>query len=291
MDPGVDVSAALAAAVAAAAEIAKNGFETGMFLPTENAVTANAPASSEARNEEAPNPQSEVTAAAPSQEHQSEQPVRERAASSASDQYSGEDASGDITTEKHNNDLSSVNSSENVGFSPGEKTFEETEEDAARRLARSRERNREHARRTRLRKKAQLEALQSKVRGLQAEKRVLKQKIEECSIASILVGLAEPDQEEQQDDTVNMLDDTIKNTEKKDQGAKISMLTTGKRKRFASVHESSEENKPVQPLKIKIDGEIREIGPKSHINWKSGVYSDEDGVQRQLTSEQLESLR
>ena len=43
------------------------------------------------------------------------------------------------------------------------------EEDAGERLARSRERNREHARRTRLRKKAQLQVLQGRVKELQEE--------------------------------------------------------------------------------------------------------------------------
>ena len=66
----------------------------------------------------------------------------------------------------------------------------ETEGDAVKRLSRSRERNREHARRTRLRKKVQLDALQQKVKMLEAEARILCQTIEECSIASILVGLS-----------------------------------------------------------------------------------------------------
>ena len=176
----------------------------------------------------------------------------------------------------------------------GEKTFEEeSEEDAAKRLARSRERNREHARRTRLRKKAQLEALQAKVRGLEAEKKALKQKIEECSIASILINLADKTAEETGDETTNLLDATIQRQETQadsDQAAKIHLLTAGKRKRFASV-DTSEENKAPQTLKLQIDGQTKIIGPKSHINWKSGVYSDENGVQRQLTSEQLEGLR
>ena len=88
--------------------------------------------------------------------------------------------------QQNNNDTLSVTSS-NVdsehapGSSYDDKSslLEESEEDAAKRLARSRERNREHARRTRLRKKAQLEHLQQKVRALETEKKGLKQKIEE----------------------------------------------------------------------------------------------------------------
>ena len=174
----------------------------------------------------------------------------------------------------------------------------ESEEDAAKRLARSRERNREHARRTRLRKKAQLESLQQKVRGLETERKSLKQKIEECSIASILITLAEPsevDQAQQQ-----ALDDTIRKQQENTHNAKITLLTAGKRKRFASIDSTASEDSSAgatssrtttQTLKLKIDGQIKMIGPKSHINWKSGLYSDEHGVQRQLTSEQLEGLR
>lgn len=290
MDPGVDVTAALAAAVVAAAEIAKNGFDNGLFSTDSNVPLANAaappPTPSETRKSDFPNSPSSGAAAVSNAEQNYYHPIPEPHGSVGLHQSRSQDSAGQ--EEKQSNDASSVNSAENSAS--GEKAFEESEEDAGKRLARSRERNREHARRTRMRKKAQLEALESKVRGLEAEKKVLKQKIEECSIASILVGLAEPDQEDQQDNTTSLLDDTIKKTEADDNGARISMLTTGKRKRFASV-DNSEENRTPQPLKLRIDGETRVIGPNSHINWKSGVYSDEDGVQRQLTSEQLENLR
>jgi bZIP transcription factor len=216
--------------------------------------------------------------------------------STASDQSTGQTADGDHGIHQHNDiDISSgAVSVSSMNDAAGEKIFEETEEDAAKRLARSRERNREHARRTRLRKKAQLEALQSKVRDLEAEKKSLKQKVEECSIASILINLAEPSPEEQQlqqDETTTLLDATMQRQENPHlSDARISLLTAGKRKRFASV-DTSEENKVPQTLKLKIDGQTTLIGPKSHINWKSGVYSDENGAQRQLTSEQLEGLR
>ena len=57
--------------------------------------------------------------------------------------------------------------------------FEE-EEDAEERLARSRDRNREHARRTRLRKKAQLQSLQNRVEGLENKRHLFCQILEEC---------------------------------------------------------------------------------------------------------------
>lgn len=298
----LDVSAALQAAVAAAAEIARVGLPDNMvvFPSSRSGETASVPVPPLAPKEhESPNPQlvRAVVVKAPSStcssdDHESNYHTIPEVRSFEKptvvpDQCTGQDAAGDRDQQ---NDLASVTSSADAA---GEKTFEESEEDAAKRLARSRERNREHARRTRLRKKAQLENLQQKVRGLEAEKKVLKQKIEECSIASILINLAEPspEEEQQKDDTVSLLDATIKKQENTDSDAKISLLTAGKRKRFASVDKTPEENKPTQTLKLKIDGQTRTIGPKSHINWKSGVYSDENGVQRQLTSEQLESLR
>ena len=156
------------------------------------------------------------------------------------------------------------------------------EEDAGRRIARSRERNRKHARRTRLRKKAQLESIQSKVKGLQAESKVLKSSLEECSIASILVGLSS----RSHDATIQSLLNIASATEEKD----MLKFVGGKRKRFVSVGDSSE--RVAQPLKINIDGEKTVIGGgRTHINWKTGVYNDENGTQRQLTQEQLESLR
>lgn len=58
------------------------------------------------------------------------------------------------------------------------------------RLQRSRERNREHARRTRLRKKAQLQALKVRVAGLQSEQHQLKQGLEDCVTAKLLLDLS-----------------------------------------------------------------------------------------------------
>jgi hypothetical protein len=166
------------------------------------------------------------------------------------------------------------------------------EEDAEKRLARSRERNREHARRTRLRKKAQLDALQIKAKGLEEESIILKQSIEECSIASILVGISiTTDANKTVTDTLLDVSNFDKNNGTGSRGSspRISLALGGKRKRFIS--EDAMERAP-QPLKLNIDGQSTLLGGgKTHINWKSGVYCDENGVQRQLTQEQLESLR
>lgn len=168
---------------------------------------------------------------------------------------------------------------------------EDSEEGAERRIARSRERNREHARRTRLRKKAQLEALQSKVKGLQAEAEVLKQSLEECSLASILVGLSHSAKNKKREDNVTKSLVNVASDPSCKEAAEIAQLVGGKRKRFLGP-EMLDKSASNQPLKLKINGRTTLIGGgRSHINWKTGVYSDENGVQNQLTQKQLGSLR
>jgi len=152
------------------------------------------------------------------------------------------------------------------------------------RLCRSRDRNREHARRTRLRKKAQLQALQSRVKELQDESRMLRQTVEECSIASILLGLSSGDKHDQEDDFADEVNKVYDSNETE----RTFFTMTGKRKRFVS---DAGDGPP--PMKLKIKGQTTLVGGsgKSHINWKSGVYLDEEGEQKQLTSQELESLR
>lgn len=161
-------------------------------------------------------------------------------------------------------------------------------EDYEKRMARSRERNREHARRTRLRKKAQLETLRTKVKSLEADRKKLQLQIEECSIASILIGLSGDEANDpllQDEETKKLLaSDECKSH-------KIALLTKGKRKRFVSdAHDMAALDQP--PLEVEIDGETKYIGSgKDHINWKTGVYCDEAGVKSVLSAEQLETLR
>lgn len=165
----------------------------------------------------------------------------------------------------------------------GEDLEEEQEEDAEKRLARSRERNREHARRTRLRKKAQLEILQSKAMGLEAERKLLQQSIEECSVASILLGISSGN-------AAKAVTDSLLNIGNKDlRSPTVSLVVGGKRKRFLS--EEVEEKLP-QPIKFTVDGQTTLVGgAKTHINWKTGAYCDENGLHKKLTPNQLESLR
>lgn len=158
--------------------------------------------------------------------------------------------------------------------------------DAEQRLARSRDRNREHARRTRLRKKQQLEALQKRVKELQEESKLLKQTIEECSIASILLGLSSGDSTDTDDDLDLKGIESVISTAAKE---KTFFTVTGKRKRFVSDADINP-----APMKLKIRGKTTLVGGpsnKAQINWKTGVYLDDSGEQQQLTPKELEALR
>jgi hypothetical protein len=152
-------------------------------------------------------------------------------------------------------------------------------------LAKSRERNREHARKTRIRKKEHLEALQSKVRELEYERKSLKQKVEECSIASILLGMSSNEEEPHHEVTEDMF---RSNKERKNE-THVAVLTEGKRKRF--LVESSDHRLSSEPMKVSIDGELTILGGGCHVNWKTGVYSDNNGLHKTLTNEQLQKLR
>lgn len=199
----------------------------------------------------------------------------------------------EFAEENHSASISIENSvvdttGESVDLGGGSDSPTDGDDNAEERLARSRARNREHARRTRLRKKAQLEALQSKVKELQAESRLLRQAVEECSIASILLGLSSGKQDSITDAVVDLPTSQTSGT--------TELLATdvgGKRKRFLP---DSPDSGP-QPMALKIKGKTTLVGSgannagKTHINWKSGVYCDEDGVHQKLSAEELEALR
>mmetsp|Transcript_6851 Transcript_6851/g.14066 ORF Transcript_6851/g.14066 Transcript_6851/m.14066 type:complete len:329 (-) Transcript_6851:284-1270(-) len=154
-------------------------------------------------------------------------------------------------------------------------------DDEAERISRNRERNKEHARKTRLRKKEQLQALKTRVTELEAEGVRLKQEVEACNVASILVGLS----------SGNVSDDgVVASPSPTSFGA---FLSGGKRKRFMSI--DGEDSSP-PPMKLNIKGQITLVGgsgndSKTQINWKSGVYYDANGIRQQLTQSELEDLR
>jgi hypothetical protein len=158
---------------------------------------------------------------------------------------------------------------------------EDDEEGAEECLARNRDRNREHARKTRLRKKVHLQSLQRKVKDLQDENRLLRQTLEECSIASILLGLSSGDCKASSNDDLN---------EKTHIADRTFFTVSGKRKRFVS----DAGDCPTRPMKLNIKGTVTVVGgnsSRSQINWKTGVFIDEEGQQQQLSNEELEALR
>mmetsp|Transcript_22854 Transcript_22854/g.47697 ORF Transcript_22854/g.47697 Transcript_22854/m.47697 type:complete len:273 (-) Transcript_22854:355-1173(-) len=162
------------------------------------------------------------------------------------------------------------------------------EEDEDERRHRNRERNKEHARKTRVRKKEQLQALKARVNDLEEEGRCLKQSIQECSVASILLGLSS-----------GTAGSTDEQGDEKTSGAASSpsnfgaCLAGGKRKRFLSL--DGEDPTP-PPMELNIKGQITLVGGpgnegKTQVNWKTGVYVDNKGKRQQLTKSELEALR
>jgi hypothetical protein len=234
---------------------------------------------------------------------------------------SSDNSSGDVLSETDFDvDNNENDDDENNNESNSNSNNNDNEDDTERRLARSRERNREHARRTRRRKKAQLEVLQEKVNILRGENKSLKQNLEECTIASILVGFSGADDvdSDHDDATIQSLIKEATELESKDIFKTIvgGTGTGGKRKRFVSDASESDiaatdaddcsspssaatgNNNTTTaavsfPLKLEINGRIVLIGGdgRTHINWKTGIYTDDNGIRSQLTKQQLESLR
>lgn len=164
------------------------------------------------------------------------------------------------------------------------------EENEDERLHRNRQRNREHARKTRVRKKEQLQALKAKVNELEEECRELKQGIQECSVASILLGLSSGTAGgagAQVDGNENTSNSGLSPS---NFGA---CLAGGKRKRFLSL-DGGDPTPP--PMKLNIKGHITVVGGpgnecKARMNWKTGSYIDNEGNRQQLTKSELEELR
>ena len=143
----------------------------------------------------------------------------------------------------------------------------------AQRILKSRERNREHARRTRLRKKAQMQELQQRVKILEDERKALRQSIEKCSIASILLGLSG-----------KSLIDEERGIATTSEEVSIASLIS-KRKRLATV-DSSELIITVNGIETALNS-----NSKAHVNWKTGVYTDDQGVEHHLSRVELEAIR
>lgn len=170
------------------------------------------------------------------------------------------------------------------------------------RLARCRERNREHARKTRLRKKVALQELQTRIAQLQQTKASLQQRVQEQSIASILLEFtsttttttmdpAAGTEDPSAGDSTRNNDDNNKNSatlkaagEEQLRNSTDTTITNGMNKRQRS------HIVPHSPLQVRIAGKGM-VTIQSQINWKTGTYMDDAGVTQQLNSEELELLR
>ena len=162
------------------------------------------------------------------------------------------------------------------------------------RLRRSRERNREHARRTRQRKKAQLQTLQSRVAELQEEGRRLEEAFKDCSTANILLGLNNPAM-------ARTVSDLFKSRE--DASLREAMSDNVSE----GDHEGSPRVRPVSPTSSKSsldDPDLErsasaltqisaddEPVAKPTIHWKSGYALDSRGARKDLSPAELDKMR
>jgi len=158
------------------------------------------------------------------------------------------------------------------------------------RSQRNRERNKEHARKTRLRKKEQLEGLKQRIGELEDEGNRLKAGIRECSVASILVGLSSRGESHPSGSSRGL----VGNSDQSGPSHSFGESLNGKRKRFLSL--DGEDPMPVQPMELKIRGQVTFVGGpqqdgRVQINWKTGMFVDESGMRQQLSKKELEELR
>jgi bZIP transcription factor len=169
-------------------------------------------------------------------------------------------------------------------------SFTDEDESDNNRLSRCRERNREHARKTRLRKKAHILSLQNKVKILSEEHSKLKQRIDECSIASILIGLGTSSTISNDilpidsDRTISLMDE--------DQNARVALLTEGSKKCRRLLVDSvfrdtNGRSESFDSKESTMDG----IPGKRHVSWKTGIFHEPNGQQRRLTEAELDALR
>ena len=163
-------------------------------------------------------------------------------------------------------------------------------EHEAERKSRNRERNKEHARKTRMRKKEQLDALKARVQELEEEGRILKQRVEACNVASILIGLStgEGDAASQNDQVESPAAASVAS-----KPSFSEALSGGKRKRFLSI--DGDDSYP-PPMELNIKGHIVSVGGTGNngtiqMNWKTGTYFDSDGKRQRLSETELKELR
>mmetsp|Transcript_36505 Transcript_36505/g.123589 ORF Transcript_36505/g.123589 Transcript_36505/m.123589 type:complete len:275 (+) Transcript_36505:283-1107(+) len=177
------------------------------------------------------------------------------------------------------------------------------------RLQRSRERNREHARRTRQRKKAQLQTLQSRVQELQDEGARLEAALQDCSTANILLGLSNPAiarpvaaafarervtnsdlaaaMNETEDEPSSPRSAFGERDDDEHTVRAVSRSTSAASDRFDNQDASSSDGAD-EPCVASAKGAL---GAKPTIHWKNGYTLDGDGRRRDLSPGELDQMR
>lgn len=131
--------------------------------------------------------------------------------------------------------------------------------------------------------------MKNRVCELENEGRQLRQSIQECSVASILLGLSGCSSSS----AVTPVEASSSSSSSRSTNFG-ACLAGGKRKRFESI---DGEDDVVPPMELNIKGTIclvggnNDGGGKSQINWKTGVYIDVKGRPQQLSKSELEELR
>lgn len=146
------------------------------------------------------------------------------------------------------------------------------------RAALSRERNREHARRTRIRKKARLQALQGRVNELKQESQLLDECLEDCQTADILRSLSTnqaPPSRIQPPDTLCKSEST--RAFQKDLGLRA---------------QDTEKN-GIRPPLVQSSPllQLNNINKCQVVHWKDAYAIDADGKRHVLSDEEMETLR
>ena len=183
------------------------------------------------------------------------------------------------------------------------------------RLQRSRERNREHARRTRQRKKAQLQTLQGRVQELQDEGARLEQALQDCSTANILLGLSNPEvarpvaaslarcrrgdsdlaaamsMKEDEPGSPRSAMDPEDLEEKNSALHVVSRSTSAASEAFGEGASSSDGEHDGGGARHALASSKGGAAAKPTIHWKNGYTLDHDGQRRDLTPDELDDMR
>ena len=165
------------------------------------------------------------------------------------------------------------------------------------RLRRSRERNREHARRTRQRKKAQLQVLQSRVAELQEEGRRLEEAFKDCSTANILLGLNNPDMARTVSNLFKSRADS--NIQEAMDDANVSEGSPGRTRSLSDERDGSESPSSSRSWEEDPRNDDEPVTHSSRgskdarptIHWKSGYSTTANGARKDRSPAELDTMR